>query len=66
MEPQGTIGSEIYSTLANSQNLTIQPADGRGLLTSFDALKGFGFDPKLVCREVRDFYEHTSHYRLKA
>src|SRR5262249_21214686 len=33
---------------------------------SFDALRGSTFDPSAVRPEVRDFYEHTSCYRLEA
>ena len=66
MGPRGRIGSEFYTRLAKSQRLTIRPAADQGLLPDFDALRGTGFDPDRVCPEVRDFYEHTSSYRLEA
>jgi hypothetical protein len=66
MGPQGRIGGAFYARLAQSERLTIRTAEGDGLLPDFDALRGSGFDPDRVCPEVRDFYEHTSSYRLEA
>lgn len=39
-------------------------APGIGLVESLDVLRGPTFDPALVDPRVRDFYEHTSNYRL--
>jgi hypothetical protein len=66
MGPPGRIGAEFYNYLAQREGLTIQPAPDAGLLPSFDALRGPDFDPDKVRPEVRDFYEHTSCYRLEA
>ena len=60
------IGSEFYAELAERQNLKIELSQTSGLLPDFDALKGRGFDPSQVCKEVRHFYEHTACYRLEA
>jgi hypothetical protein len=66
MGPPGRIGAEFYNYLAEREKLRIQPAADAGLLPHFDALRGPDFDPDRVCPEVRDFYEHTSCYRLEA
>jgi hypothetical protein len=66
MGPPGRIGAEFYNYLAERENLRIQGAPDAGLLPRFDALRGPDFDPDRVCPEVRDFYEHTSCYRLEA
>jgi hypothetical protein len=66
MGPPGRIGAEFYEFLAGRENLTVQPSPDAGLLPSFDALKGSGFDPGAVHPAIRDFYEHTTCYRLEA
>jgi hypothetical protein len=66
MGPPGRIGAEFYNYLAEREDLSIQPTSDAGLLPCFDALAGPDFDPSKVCPEVRDFYEHTSCYRLEA
>jgi hypothetical protein len=66
MGPPGRIGAEFYDRLAEQEHLRIDPAPDAGLLPSFDALKGKGFDPSAVHPAVRDFYEHTANYRLEA
>jgi hypothetical protein len=66
MGPPGRIGAEFYNYLAEREGLQIRPAPDAGLLADFDALRGDGFDPAAVRPEVRDFYEHTSCYRLEA
>jgi hypothetical protein len=66
MGPSGRIGAEFYELLAKRENLRIQPSPDAGLLPSFEALKGKGFDPASVHPAIRDFYEHTSCYRLEA
>jgi hypothetical protein len=66
MGPRGRIGAEFYNRLAERERLQIQPAADAGLLTDFDALRGAGFDPQAVHPAIRDFYEHTSCYRLEA
>ena len=37
---------------------------GAGLVESLDTLRGPYFDPSRVAPEIRDFYEHTSNYKL--
>jgi hypothetical protein len=64
--PPGRIGAEFYELLARREGLHIQPSPDSGLLPSFDALAGKGFDPGSVHPAIRDFYEHTSCYRLEA
>ena len=64
MGSRGRIGGEFYAKLAASEHLTILPAADHGLLPTFDALHGTGFDPAKVRPEIRDFYEHTSQYEL--
>jgi hypothetical protein len=66
MGPQGRIGAEFYNYLAERERLQIRPAPAAGLLPDFRALAGGSFDPAKVRPEVRDFYEHTSCYRLEA
>jgi hypothetical protein len=66
MGPPGRIGAEFYDRLAEQQQLRIEPSPDAGLLPSFDALKGRGFDPAAVHPAIRDFYEHTAQYRLEA
>src|SRR5262245_3930746 len=66
MGPPGRIGAEFYDRLAEQQHLRIEPTPDAGLLPSFDALKGAGFDPSAVHPAIRDFYEHTACYRLEA
>ena len=65
--PLGTkevIGGEFYAQLAEERNLRILPEAGLGLLPSFAALRGSGFDPEEVDRRIHDFYERTSAYQL--
>ncbi|WP_217899273.1 hypothetical protein [Blastococcus mobilis] len=42
-----------------------EQADGAGLLPSLSVLDGIGFDAAALRPEVRDFYEHTSCWRLQ-
>lgn len=42
------------------------PDPRSGLLPSLDALAGPGFDPAAVHAALRDFYEHTSAWRMDA
>jgi hypothetical protein len=66
MGPRGRIGSEFYARLAEREHLEVRRAPDAGLLPDFGALRGPHFDPTSVRPEVRDFYEHTSCYRLEA
>lgn len=66
MGPRGKIGAEFYEYLAKRDNLQVRHEAGAGLLPSFEALRGSTFDPVAVHPAIRDFYEHTSCYRLEA
>jgi hypothetical protein len=66
MGPRGHIGAEFYEHLAHREHLQVRASPDAGLLTDFDALKGSGFDPASVRPAIREFYEHTSRYRLEA
>jgi hypothetical protein len=60
------IGAEFYEGYAREVGLDAVMEDDAGLLPSFDALAGEGFDPSLVQPEIRDFYERTGRYDLSA
>jgi hypothetical protein len=64
--PPGRIGEAFYTLLAHQECLQLQPSYDGGLLPDFDILKGPDFDPTDIRPEIRDFYEHTSCYRLEA
>lgn len=66
MGQPGRIGAEFYNYLAERERLRVRTAPDAGLLSDFDALRGSGFDPDKVRPEIRDFYEHTSSYRIEA
>lgn len=61
------IGDAPYQEAADAEGLTLdrQPADG-GLLPSFAALGGDGFDAEKVHPLVREFYEHTTAFAMDA
>lgn len=64
--PAGRIGVALYDHIASVHQLTIRVDEGTGLLPDFGALGGPRFDPGQVHPAIRDFYEHTSRYRLDA
>jgi hypothetical protein len=66
MGPRDRIGAGFYEHLARQERLEVQPAPDAGLLADFDGLRGRGFEPAAVHPAIRDFYEHTSRYRLEA
>ncbi len=66
MGPPGHIGAEFYEYLAKRDHLRVRPAPDAGLLPSFEALRGAGFDTAAVHPAIRDFYEHTACYHLEA
>ena len=66
MGQPGRIGAQFYTYLAERERLQVRPAPDAGLLPDFDQLRGGGFDPDRIRPEIRDFYEHTSGYRLEA
>jgi hypothetical protein len=59
------IGEAPYQEAADAEQLTLdrQPADG-GLLPSFAALDGEGFDAGAVHPLIREFYEHTTWFAM--
>lgn len=60
-----TIGDAPYQEAAEAEGLTLErdPVDG-GLLPSFAALDGEGFDAGAVHPLIRDFYEHTTAFAM--
>jgi len=65
--PKGQIGEALYESIATAEGLVVRKASaGDGLLPDFEALRGPDFDPSKVDRRIRDFYEHSTSYRLEA
>jgi hypothetical protein len=62
--PQGPIGEEFITQLAERENLVVRRSHEGGVLSDFGALLGPSFDPARVRPEVHDFYEHTARYHL--
>ena len=59
------IGTGYMEALAKTTEGAYQRNQaGIGLIDSFDALRGPHLDPARVNARIRDFYEHTSQYRL--
>jgi hypothetical protein len=59
------IGTGYMEALARTtEGLYQRNVPGIGLIDSFEALRGPQLDPAQVDRRIRDFYEHTSQYRL--
>lgn len=59
------IGGRFFEALAAREGLRLRRASGSaGLMASFDALAGPGFDPRAVHPRVREFYERTSRFSL--
>jgi hypothetical protein len=59
------VGADYVEQLAEIRGGTFRrnPPDV-GILASLDSLEGPGFDPEKVHPLVREFYEHTSRFRL--
>jgi hypothetical protein len=66
MGPPGRIGAEFYDHLVKRDGLRVAAVPDAGLLPSFAALRGPGFDPDAIHPTIRDFYEHTARYHLDA
>jgi hypothetical protein len=59
------VGTGYVRALAEALGGTYTPAAADvGIVASLDELAGPGFDPSRVDARVRDFYEHTTRYRL--
>src|SRR5690349_250968 len=59
------IGDAPYRDVAAEEKLTVERDDDKGgLVPSFDALAGGGFDAARVHPLVRDFYEHTAAFAM--
>jgi hypothetical protein len=59
------VGADYLAQLAEVRGGTFRrnPPDV-GILASFDSLQGPAFDPRRVDPLIREFYEHTSRFRL--
>jgi hypothetical protein len=59
------IGTDYMESLAKAtEGMYRRNVPGIGLIDSFDSLRGPHLNPTLVDNRIRDFYEHTSQYRL--
>jgi hypothetical protein len=59
------IGSGFMETLARESDGTFKRnVPGIGIVETLDSLQGSTFDPALVDPLIREFYEHTSRFRL--
>jgi hypothetical protein len=58
------VGTGYVRELAETLGGTYLPDADTGIIASLDALAGPDLDPSGVDPRVRDFYEHTSRYRL--
>ena len=59
------IGDAPYEETARAEGLRLERhARNGGLIPSFDVLASATFDPRRVHPKIRDFYEHTTAYRL--
>lgn len=59
------IGDKPYEECAQREGLSLtRDATTGGLIPSFAALAGGGFDPAAVDARIRDFYEHTAEFRM--
>lgn len=59
------IGADYFKTLARASDGSYKRnRPGIGIVETMEALKGPHFDPSLVDPLIREFYEHTSRFRL--
>ena len=59
-----TIGDATYREVAERENLSIERDARSGLVPSWSQLDGDGFDGARVAAQIRDFYEHTSDFKM--
>jgi len=61
----GHVGAEYMEMLARESDGTFRRnKPGIGIVETLDALRGPTFDPALVDPLIKEFYEHTSRFRL--
>jgi hypothetical protein len=61
------IGRDYFLRLATEQGYVVNASEGvRGLLSSFEELRGPSFQPEKVDAAVRSFYESTSEYEFES
>ncbi|MDJ1134020.1 hypothetical protein [Streptomyces iconiensis] len=60
-----TVGDGWLRAAAEAHGGTVREQDGGGLLADMSQLDGPDFKASALRPEVRDFYEHTSHWRLE-
>ncbi|MFI7607889.1 hypothetical protein ACIBTV_22485 [Micromonospora sp. NPDC049366] len=58
------VGHDWVRRTATDLGGSLSSGPDHGLLTSFAALAGEGFDPSTVDRRIADFYEHASRWHL--
>lgn len=59
------IGTEFMKTLARESDGTFKRnKSGIGIVETLDALRGPNFDPEKVDLRIREFYEHTTWFKL--
>jgi hypothetical protein len=66
MHDSGTVGDGWLRTAAAAHGGTVREQDGGGLLPDMSQLDGPDFKAAELRPEIRDFYEHTSDWRLEA
>jgi uncharacterized membrane protein len=59
------VGADYFKDLARSEKgHYVRNLEGIGIVESMDNMRGPAFDAGLVHPLIRDFYEHTSNYKL--
>ncbi|HEY3806469.1 MAG TPA: hypothetical protein VGL61_27885 [Kofleriaceae bacterium] len=59
-----TIGDATYREVADREGLSIERDASSGLVPAWGQLDGDGFDGARVAPLIRDFYEHTSDFKM--
>lgn len=61
----GTIGADYFQDLARTAAGHFKRNDpGAGIVETMEALRGPSFDPDLIDPLIREFYEHTTRFKL--
>lgn len=58
------IGDATYQEVADRETLSIERSARSGLVPEWSQLDGDGFDGTRIAPAVRDFYEHTSDWKM--